>query len=299
MKTLLQALLLATTLAFWPAAAQVTTNPGITGVAAPQSAVAITGGTINNTPIGATTPSTGAFTTETVIGPASTTNMLQVGTGSTTQQGWQSGNYGSGVSGLWTTAVIAAGANYSVIADNSNTYVGSPSITGHVQLRINNAGVLDVGSTGVAVTGTITASAIASSGAAQTGYLCYNTTGGVITYDGGATCLVSREELKTNLGPIDGALKTVMALKPFWGAYREGTPMQDHAVQPFLGARYTASVDGRLTSYDKAGEPLGVRYENMTAVLAAAIQQQQTQITRLQRQIHQLAKQKQEARAGR
>lgn len=139
-----------------------------------------------------------------------------------------------------------------------------------------------------AITGTITASAIASSGAAQSGYLCYNTTGGVITYDGGATCLISREEYKVNLGPIDNALDTVLALRPFWGAYREDTPMGDKHVQPFLGARYTASVEPRLASYDKDEKPLGVRYENMTAVLTAAIQEQQAMIEAMQREIREL-----------
>ena len=52
------------------ALAQVTTNPGVTGVPAPQSAVAITGGTINGTTIGATTPAAGTFTTVTSTGLA-------------------------------------------------------------------------------------------------------------------------------------------------------------------------------------------------------------------------------------
>lgn len=59
MKRIIAALLLLPALAL----AQVTTNPGVTGVPPPQSAVAITGGTINGATIGATTPTTGAFTT--------------------------------------------------------------------------------------------------------------------------------------------------------------------------------------------------------------------------------------------
>lgn len=47
---------------------QVTTSPTVTGTPASQSSAAITGGSINGTPIGATTPSTGAFTTMTVNG---------------------------------------------------------------------------------------------------------------------------------------------------------------------------------------------------------------------------------------
>lgn len=146
---------------------------------------------------------------------------------------------------------------------------------------INSVTTTTTNSTGFGVTGTITASAIASSGAAQSGYLCYNTTGGVITYDGGATCLVSREEYKDELGPIDNALQLVLSLRPFWGAYKADSPMKDHRTQPFLGARETARVDDRLTSVDAKGEPLGVRYENMSAVLIAAIKEQQAQIDAL------------------
>lgn len=64
MKRILSILLLAPILGL----AQVTTNPSVTGVPAPQSAVAITGGTINGTSIGATTPAAGAFTTLSATG---------------------------------------------------------------------------------------------------------------------------------------------------------------------------------------------------------------------------------------
>ena len=58
--------------------AQVTTSPSVTGVPAPQSAVAITGGSINGTAIGATTTSTGAFST---LSSTSTTTFSGVTTG--------------------------------------------------------------------------------------------------------------------------------------------------------------------------------------------------------------------------
>lgn len=67
------ALLLANT-----AIGQVTTNPSATGVPAPQSAVTITGGTINNTAIGTTTPAAGNFAAVT------TTGTMTIGTGGST-----------------------------------------------------------------------------------------------------------------------------------------------------------------------------------------------------------------------
>ena len=151
-----------------------------------------------------------------------------------------------------------------------------------VQQAINYSNITTVSSIGLAVTGTITASAIASSGAAQSGYLCYNTTGGVITYDGGATCLISREEYKNNTSDITNVLPELMKLKPFWGSWKADAAPADKREQPFLGARHTGAVDMRLVSVDAEGEPLGVRYENMVAVLVAAVQELNGRLARLE-----------------
>jgi len=137
------------------------------------------------------------------------------------------------------------------------------------------------------VTGTLSA-AIPSNTTAQTGYLCFNTTGNTFTYDGTNTCLVSREEYKDIAGPITGALSEVKKLKPFWGSYKKDTPMTDHRIQPFFGAHQLESVDPRLVTYTESGELHGVRYMNITALLAAAIQEQQTQIEQLKRDIKRL-----------
>ena len=271
MKRLLALILLLPLLAI----GQVTTTPSTTGVPAPQSAVAITGGSINGTPIGATTASTGAFTTLSATKPTAGDVAIFTNGGGTPRTAFVY----SDANNVGFFDAASAGGNGMLIGTSSNTISVQ---TGGVTRWASSSG------TAMAVTGTISVSAIAASGAAQTGYLCYNTTGGVLTYDSGATCLVSREEYKTNLGRINGALSTVLKLRPFWGAYREGTPMGDHRVQPFLGARYTASVDDRLASFDKDGEPLGVRYENMTAVLVAAIQEQQKQINELKHEVRSL-----------
>lgn len=204
-----------------------------------------------------------------------------------TNDGAQTLQLGQLSSGYTTSGILVANASY-IYAPHAS---GLAIIGAAGPVKISASGtsaIATVSSTGVAVVGTITASAIASSGAAQSGYLCYNTSGGVITYDGGATCLVSREEFKNNLGPITNALRTVKALRPFWGEYKADSPMADHRVQPFFGARHTAKVDQRLISVDARGEPLGVRYENMTAVLAAAIQEQQTEIDALRKEVSRL-----------
>lgn len=103
---IMRKLLLALAFAAQFAAAQVTTNPGVTGVSASQSSVAITGGTINGTPIGATTPSSGAFTT------LSATTALPVasgGTGVTTSTG--TGNVVLSTSPTFVTPILGTPAS--------------------------------------------------------------------------------------------------------------------------------------------------------------------------------------------
>lgn len=57
--------------------AQVTTSPGATGTVSYPTNVAITGGSINGTPIGASTPASGAFTSGSFV------NSITVGTATT------------------------------------------------------------------------------------------------------------------------------------------------------------------------------------------------------------------------
>jgi len=113
---------------------------------------------------------------------------------------------------------------------------------------------------------------------AQTGTLCWQTGTGQFTVDTTVACLASLEELKNIRGPITGALGEVMALRPFWFTWKDSP---DKAEQPGLGAHATAAVDPRLAGYDSEGNLHGVRYQELTAVLVAAIQEQQKQIDAL------------------
>lgn len=130
---------------------------------------------------------------------------------------------------------------------------------------------------------------LASSSSATTGTLCWTTSTGNITVDTTTTCLLSLEELKDIRGAIgrDEALRDVMALKPFWGAWKKDTPEYagDKAEQPFLGAHQVAHVDKRLAAYDPKGNLHGVRYQEMVAVLVAAMQQQQHEIAELRAEV--------------
>ena len=176
MRRLLALLLLLPLLAL----AQVTTNPGATGVPAPQSAVAITGGTINSTPIGATTPSTGAFTTITgtslqTTGPIAT--MKQSGTttkgssvgevfpftpGASKSFGIQMGNINGGGLAVLSMSVDGAGGVFyfeyksgtvTKLAGDANLVIGASATASQVAVgKSANSATLTI-TTGSGVTG--------------------------------------------------------------------------------------------------------------------------------------------------
>ena len=167
-------------------------------------------------------------------------------------------------------------------------------------VALSNTGTIDIGATGATVNigGAVALTNLASSTSALD-YVCYNGSTHALTYDSSGTCLASLEELKNNLGYIDPTqgLNEIMALKPFWGTYKDEQTGISHPtdaatgqvvqeVQPFLGAHQVESVDPRLAAYDAdTGTLHGVRYQQLTAVLTAAIQAQQAQIASLQAQI--------------
>lgn len=238
-----------------------------------------------------TTPNIGAATGTSlaVAGPLSTTasgtgSAIKVAPGTTGSKFLYMGSTpGDNASGIMFFEASSSTTNWKV---GTNIVTGGafefiPSTAGGGTTYTTP--VLTLNPTSAAITGTLTVSAIASSGAAQSGYLCYNTSGGVITYDGGATCLISLEEYKNNHGPITGkdAISDVMALRPFWGTYKTDSIIHDSHEQPFLGARQVESVDKRLAAYSEDGELRSVRYQNLTAVLVSAIQDQQAQIAQL------------------
>ncbi len=108
--------------------------PHTTGIiaAAPSSSTftSLTATSITTTSLTATSVS--------INGVASDKDMLTVGTGATTQQGWQFGNYASAQSGLWTTAVTAGNTNYVLSANATLAMLNAPSTSGYVSLRAGN-----------------------------------------------------------------------------------------------------------------------------------------------------------------
>jgi hypothetical protein len=124
----------------------------------------------------------------------------------------------------------------------------------------------------VNATGGITAT-LTQTSAAQSGTICYNSSTLLFTYDATLGCLTSLEEMKDIHGPITGALAEVEKMKPFWFSPINRPAGSDLAEQPGFGAHQIEAVDRRLVGYSEDGKLRGVRYMEMTAVLAAAIQE--------------------------
>lgn len=210
--------------------------------------------------------------------------------------------------GNFAGAAITSGSGNNCFGDGScatglltgvnNLFLGnlSPSSDVSNSIGIGNVfpGSIDVTGIGTLATevltlhGLVNAPNLASSSAAQTGTVCWATgsgaTAGRMTVDTTTTCLLSLEELKDKIGPIDGALSIVSKLKPFWFSWKKDTEEYkgDKAIQPGLGAHQVASVDKRLAAYNPDGTLHGVRYQELTAVLVAALQEQEMEIHELQ-----------------
>jgi len=204
---------------------------------------------------------------------------------------------------------ITTGANNTVIGGSvgsltlvsgaSNILIGVSSAIDTAASNTSNS--IRIGGTGgawVDVTGSNTVSTastkargiwnmpdLASSSSATTGTVCWTTATGLLNVDTTVACLASLEEMKDKHGDIDNALDLVEKIKPFWFTWKKDTPEYpgDKHEQPGMGAHQVESVDTRLVAYTPDGKLKGVRYQEMTAVLVKAIQEQQKEIEKLKR----------------
>lgn len=276
MKRFLPLLLLIPLLAF----AQVTTNPGVTGVASSPSNVAITGGTINGTVIGGTTPAaisgtTGAFSGSITV-PSGTFNGQIIGRGD---------------NGQVLSATNGANSDLSIAIATGVTSIGSS--VGAIQIKPSGTLVGNFTSTGLAVTGTLSAtgavtfSGLSSDAATNDSTACVTTSTGVITKGSGTLgiCLgTSSERYKTQLVPLDAGLTEVMALRPV--SYHLD---KDHGDPGKMLYGFTAEQGGKvlpqLMGLDTDGRPNTFDYLGIVPVLVKAIQEQQVQINRLKKEV--------------
>lgn len=130
---------------------------------------------------------------------------------------------------------------------------------------------------------------LASSSSATTGTVCW-TTGGNLTVDTTLACLSSDKRLKKNIIPFTNGLKEVLAFKPY--SYDLKFDPKHEGRQVGLMAQDVEKIDPRLVSlYDTGpdkGQPEGVRYMQLTAVLVQAIKEQQAEIAALTKEVARL-----------
>ena len=282
---------------------QIVYAAGYTGVAA-TSAIALT-----NSAAG----TAGAMSSTNFSG-----NTANSGNTNPTTTGWNAGIFGRASNGVANFGVAGiagtnknSGANIGVMGlalngGSSPTEIGGWFTLGQTTVPtttkagivVDTAGetaasiaLFQVGAVTVAsvnATGGITAT-LSQTSAAQSGTVCYNSGTLLVTYDATLGCLTSLEETKDIHGPIIGALAKVIDMKPFWFSPINRPPGSDLAEQPGFGAHQIEAVDKRLVGYSEDGKLMGVRYMEMTAVLAAAIKELKADNDNLRAELHRRA----------
>jgi len=265
-----------------------------TGVAtALGNAVNATGGPLTYAIIGtsgATVPLlNGTNTLSGVTTFSNATNSSSTSTGAIVTSGGigAAGNLNVGGSISMTTSGLGMYFGSSVNAADAYFYEGvnvfnlvAPASTNEVDIYKHDlsAKMLDVTPSSFSVM------TVPSNTGAQSGYLCYNSSTGAITYDGTNTCLVSSRVFKNldrYIEPASG-LKTVMALKPIVYTYkRDKYPQLPGGTQEGFFAEDVAKVAPDLVATYPDGKPRSVKYDQITARLVAAIQEQQREIDAL------------------
>lgn len=248
--------------------------------------VAITGGTINGTTIGATTATTGRLSTLTMTAGGitwvndNTYNFGAIGTGRPANvyvgSSINAGTSVNGATGVFSSSVTAASVSVTgggLTWVNDNTYnlgaVGSG--------RPANAyigGSINFG-------GAMTAPGLVNSSAATSGTLCWTTGTGNVTVNATVACLASAARFKQAVVPLDAGIDTLMKLRPVSYELKPEYDADRLGRQVGLIAEEVAKVDKRLVQYAPDGQTQGVRYMQLTAMLIKGAQEQDAQINRL------------------
>lgn len=255
---------------------------------------------------GPNNPVSGNFNNPITVGgnamtfPASPANIARTDIGQTFN-GNQAINNGASDSGL--TLITSAGAGF-INFQPQNTHFNWRIAC---QYNINNGceitpstivgggtystPIFSIVTTGTSVTGTmgisgsVTMPGLASSSAATTGTVCWTTATGNLTVDTTLACLASTLKVKKNVASLDIGLDAVLHMRPVSYDLKPEFNPEHLGHQVGLIAEEVGKIDQRLIAVDDNGEPRGVRYMQLTAVLVKAIQDQQKQIRALQRAI--------------
>ena len=203
-------------------------------------------------------------------------------------------NFGFGYSAASSAYLTTAGAGFLMIAsENYDATHGGAQLqlvstaTGGITQGVNAilwgsggfsiavGGGTDPGAASLSVAGQQFMPNITTSSAAQTGTVCWTTGTGKFTVDTTVGCLTSRMTAKDITERLSSkqALEIVDKLSPFSFHYRKGEGDSGQYEQFGLGAEEVTLVDERLVGRDPEGTLQGVRYQELTAVLAGAIKE--------------------------
>lgn len=165
---------------------------------------------------------------------------------------------------------------------DSSLFINTPS-GGTVILRVAGAGLVTVAPATTTLANQLNITAMTQTAAAQSGTVCYNSGTGAVTYDATLGCLASSERFKTDIVDIQrpDALAMTMALAPVSFRKRgEFGGSVDASYHVGFIAEQVADVDERLVSRNEEGVR-GVRYQELTAILAGAVQELKREINEL------------------
>lgn len=192
------------------------------------------------------------------------------------------------VSGLNHSVLVGDNVTLTDLGDNDYSFLGSDS-AGNINTRINSKGDdswlnLSGGSVGV---GTNTPGGVAANGNLETtggirvGALDAATATNVcIDVDGDLSACSSSERYKENIQDLGLGLDTIMSLRAVSFDWK-GTGQNDFG----FVAEEVAALNGLLATYNKDGEVQGVKYDQLTAILTNAIQEQQGKLEGINTQL--------------
>jgi Chaperone of endosialidase len=125
---------------------------------------------------------------------------------------------------------------------------------------------------------------VPSATGATSGYVCFTSSTGALSYDGTNTCLVSSEAYKKDVRALNpgSGLKEIEALRPISFEYLPQYNPGSLGPQVGFLAEDVAKIDPRLTAFDpKTHAPRSVQYDHVTVILTLAVQQLHREIEAL------------------
>lgn len=179
-------------------------------------------------------------------------------------------------------AIIGTNTGIFINALTSGTF--NRGLTSLVAAGPNNYNIFASGTAQNLFSGPMLMPGLSTSSAATTGTLCWTTGTGNVTVNATLACLASSERYKQNILDLDSGLSQVMALRPVSYELKDDPLKLGRMVG--LVAEEVAKVDPRLVQISDDGKGVdGVRYLQLGALLAKAIQDQQAQIESLTQRI--------------